>query len=81
MPNWKPINEARYFEMLGVVPPIGQSGAGFLMGEPMDSDRAGKNRYKAFAWEVRGESEWFFEYSRPVTVAEFHALARPVVTP
>ena len=79
MPNWKSITEARYSEMLGAVPPIAHSGAGFLMGEPYDYDsQTGKNTYYAFARELRGESESFFEYSKPVTVATFRALPRPV---
>lgn len=80
MTTWKEVTEARYWEMLGVLPPAIQTRLGFLVGEPMDHGRCTitshiKPRFSAFA-EVGGK---FYECSRPMTIPEFKAIKSKAV--
>ena len=59
--RWKKTTEARYWEMLGVLPPAAQAGYGFLVGEPMDHNREGYPRFSAFIEWGRG----FYEAVEP----------------
>lgn len=68
---WKEIDEARYYEMLGVLPPAAQSGLGFLLGEPYDHNERGLPRFAAFV-EINGK---FYEGS-PMTRVAFSILKR-----
>jgi hypothetical protein len=73
--KWMKATERRYWEMLEVLPPAIMTGAGFLVGEPMDHGRCSITRsvlprYSAFV-EKGGE---FFEARDPMTIPEFKAL-------
>jgi hypothetical protein len=73
--KWKPIDESRYWEMLGMLPPAAQTGIGFLLGEPYSHRLCtvtgnGAATFSAFA-EHAGA---FFEAARPLTVAEFRRV-------
>lgn len=78
MPNamkWNRIEESRYWDMLGALPPAAQNGIGFLLGEAYSSAQCtvtghDAQTFLAFA-EIGGA---FFEASRPLTVAEFKRL-------
>jgi hypothetical protein len=74
MTTWTPTSSARFYEMLGVLPPAAMSALGFLVGEPFDHRACSirktiKPTFMAFA-EIEGR---FFEASKPLTVAEFCA--------
>ena len=72
---WRPCSEQRYDDMLNVLPPVewfhGPRG-GFLVGEPWDHD-AGNGQPRFAAFRKRGGG--FEESDRPMTRAEFRALA------
>ncbi len=73
--NWKRIDESRYWEMLGMLPPAMQTGLGFLVGEAYTHRTCAVTgeicaAFSAFA-EHRGE---FFEATGPMTRAEFRAV-------
>lgn len=76
---WKEIDETRYDEMLGVLPPALMLGKGFLVGEPFDHRICAitgviRPTYAAFiAWDGR-----FFEGPN-LTTMEFRALTVSVV--
>jgi hypothetical protein len=64
---WTETSRDHYHEMLGCVPPVNFTGAGFLVGEPFDSDvLTGQPRFSGFRI-VQGR---FYEGSRPMTVKE-----------
>lgn len=74
---WKEVDEARFDEMLGVVPPRVQMFWGFLVGEPVDHDpETGRARYDAFVTVDRR----FYGSLSPITVAEFRAV-QPATVP
>ena len=71
--------EARYWEMLEVLPPEIMTGYGFLVGEPMDHNSQGQPRFSAFVeWRAAGQmtprQTIYFESVAPMTVAEFKAV-------
>lgn len=68
--KFTPTTEARYREMLEVLPPAVWTGLGFLVGEPHDHNAEGQPRFACFV--QRGDK--FFEVSRALTVAEFRAI-------
>lgn len=68
--TWEPCSEARYHDMLNVLPPAAWIGGGFLVGEPMDHEAdTGRPRYMAFY--KRGDT--YAASDRPMTVREFRA--------
>ncbi len=69
-PEFKQTTEAKYWEMLGMLPPAAQAGYGFLVGEAMNHTREGVPTFTAFVETIGG----FFESLQPMTVAEFIAL-------
>src|SRR3990167_3936197 len=69
--QWRPCSEARYHDMLNVLPPAWHERGGFLVGEPWDHD-AGNGQPRFAAFRRRGGS--FYESDRPMTRAEFCAL-------
>lgn len=70
MTKWIKVTEARYWEMLEVLPPEAQTGFGFLVGEATDHNAQGRPRFAAFV-EVQGQ---FFESAEPMTIADFKAI-------
>jgi hypothetical protein len=73
--KWKRIDEARFWEMLGILPPALQTGLGFLVGEaythrPCAVSGGFTAAYSAFA-ETGGA---FYESTGPMTRAEFRAI-------
>jgi len=67
---WAETTEARFYDMLGCLPPAAYGGGGFLVGEPMDHDAGnGQPRYDAY----RQVGERYLVASRPLTRAEFRA--------
>jgi hypothetical protein len=71
MTTWVEVTEARYDEMLGMLPPAIMTGVGFLVGEPMDHNAQGQPRFSAFA---HVNYERFFEAKEVLTIAEFRAI-------
>lgn len=71
MTKFTKTTEAKYWEMLEVLPPAIMTGDGFLVGEPMDHNAQGQPRFSAFFEYPRGT---FYESVGPMTVAEFRAL-------
>ena len=74
-PTWIEVDESRYDEMLGVLPPALMTAIGFLVGEPMDHryctvTKVVRPRYAAF---VR-YGERFFESAFAMTIPEFKAV-------
>ncbi len=70
MANWNQVTEERYWEMLGCLPPEVMTGMGFLVGEPMSHNAAGRPVFSAFAqWQGK-----FYEAKECLTVAEFKAI-------
>lgn len=68
--KWKETTEAKYMEMLEVLPPAIWTRIGFLVGEPFDHNSQGRPRFEAFA-NVGGK---FYVADQNMTVAEFRAL-------
>lgn len=69
--EWRECSEARYMDMLEVLPPAHMEPRGFLVGEPWDHDAAtGRPRFAAF----RHTRLAYLESSRPMTVVEFRAV-------
>lgn len=64
---WKEISEARFDEMLDMVPPALQMAKGFLAGEAVDQDRGGLPRFRAFI-EFEGK---YYECEQPMTRTQF----------
>lgn len=78
--TWKRTTFERYWQMLEVLPPAVQTGAGFLVGEPWRHDENGRPMFAAFVcfgdhFDRDGQSE-YFEADGPMTVADFRALKR-----
>jgi len=74
--DWTEVTEARYDEMLGMLPPAVHLYRGFLVGEPMDHAN-GWPRFTAFViWRDR-----FFECQEPLTVKQFQTLMVLVTDP
>jgi hypothetical protein len=71
--KWKEVTEARYDEMLCILPPAMQTGFGFLVGEPHDHNRQGLPRFAAF---IQVDDK-FYESDTPLTRAEFKEVKRP----
>lgn len=74
--NLKPASYARYWEMLGVLPPAIQLSDGFLVGEPYDHRKCittGRRLacYSAFFGLHYDESGDHFEAEEPLTIPEF----------
>lgn len=70
--KWRRIDESRYWEMLGMLPPAAQTGFGFLLGEPYshrDCTVTGKFAPTFYAFAEHGGA--FFEATSHLTVAEF----------
>lgn len=75
--TWKPIDQERFDDMLGVLPPAWQSADGFLLGEAWSCVRCYVTNevrpgYRAFVETADGR---FFEATGPMTVPEFRALS------
>ena len=76
--TWTETTEARYYEMLDVLPPACSRGNGFLVGEPWDHHAiTGRPRYQACLF-YGGK---YYASSRPVSVTEFLNPALMTVTP
>ena len=74
--KWKQVDEARYDEMLGVLPPIAWVAYGFLVGEAWDHHPTkGYSRYQAML--ARGGK--YYESTRPLGVKEWKSLDFAVV--
>lgn len=74
--KWKEITEAKYWEMLEVLPPAVMTHLGFLVGEPLDHGFCPVTglfgaRFEAFA-EVRGK---YFVADKPMSVSGFQSLS------
>jgi hypothetical protein len=71
---WREVSEARYDEMLGVLPPALWLAKGFLVGEPFDHRRCSVTHgmRASFAAFVQHEGK-FFE-GDPMTAPEFRAF-------
>jgi hypothetical protein len=72
---WKLVSEARYWEMLGCLPPAVQTGAGFLVGEPWRHDDGGRPMFAPFL-EFGGK---FYEGIDPMTIQQFRAITPAVL--
>ena len=70
MTKWKKVSEARYNEVLDVLPPAVWAGVGFLVGEPFDHTADGYPRFTAFA-KIDGQH---YESTEPLTHKQFRAL-------
>ena len=68
--TWNEITEARYDEMLGMLPPAVHRAHGFLVGEPMDHDGNGRPRFSAFLTSAGR----YYEATEPMTVRAFLAI-------
>jgi hypothetical protein len=66
--TWEETTEARFYEMLNVLPPALWESGGFLVGEPYDHDYGnGQPRYSAY----RLKNGRYETGSRPMTKAEY----------
>lgn len=73
--RWKQIEESRYWDMLGALPPAAQTGIGFLLGEAYSFARCSVTGNEAQTFLAFAETGGvFFEASRPLTVAEFKRI-------
>lgn len=82
MITWKKVDHARFWEMLGAVPPAIRTGTGFLVGEAYDHNAKGEPRYRAFACiggDQHDEESAFYEASHAMTIEEFRAIAPAAV--
>jgi hypothetical protein len=70
MSGWREVSEARFDEMLGMLPPAAMTGLGFLVGEAMRHNAGGQPEFTAFA-QVGAR---FYEAEEPMTIATFKAL-------
>lgn len=73
LPNftWLSSNEEAYEEALSMLPPADMRAGMFLLGEPIDANETGWNRYRVHRHEGGG----FTVGSRPITLAEFQVIA------
>lgn len=70
--TWAETTEAKYWEMLEVLPPAFHNDFGFLVGEPWDHHAtSGAPRFAAY----RQKDGKFFVASRPMTRREFAQIA------
>jgi hypothetical protein len=67
---WVEVDEARYDEMLNILPPAIWIEYGFMVGEPWDHGPDGRPRFPTFV-KLRGH---YYEATLPMTVGEFKAL-------
>jgi hypothetical protein len=68
--QWEQTTEAKFWQMLEVLPPIDQGKGGFLVGEPWDHHaKTGQPRYAAYR-VIYGN---FWTANRPMTRKEFAA--------
>lgn len=68
---WMTTTEARYFDMLNVLPPAAMTAGAFLVGEASDHHgAAGRPRFACY----RTNGTAFDTYSRPMSHAEFCAI-------
>ena len=77
--EWEEVTEARFYDMLNVLPPAAMVPGAFLVGEPTDHHAGnGRPRFQAFkaenGIERTPEAVKFFASSRPITHAEFCTL-------
>jgi hypothetical protein len=72
---FKEVDEARYDEMLGVLPPALWTAKGFLVGEPFDHRQCKATGHLAASYAAficyRGK---FYETAEAMTAAEFRAF-------
>lgn len=69
--TWKKVSKARYWDMLEVLPPAVMGGGAFMVGEPMDHDRAtGQPTFTGF----KQVGQEYFEATEAVTIAEFRKV-------
>ena len=69
---WDPSSADQYDAMLGCLPPIDWTAAGFLVGEPDDHDAGnGQPRFQAYRCIATGTTPRYYRASRPLTRAEF----------
>jgi hypothetical protein len=79
--KWKRVSGERFEEMLCILPPAVQTGAGFLVGEP-ETHRgcAATGRFApafaAFVEHYHGSSSEYFESLSPLTIGEFRRLVQ-----
>lgn len=76
VPKWRQVDEARFDEMLGIVPPFAQTDDGFLVGEAQDNHGdGGKARFWAFVQlddtDGNVSNSRFYESVAPMTVKEW----------
>jgi hypothetical protein len=73
--TFKEVDEARYDEMLGVLPPALWIGKGFLVGEPFDhrTCKATGRLTASFAAFIRYRGK-YYESEEAMTAAEFRAF-------
>lgn len=71
--KWKEVDEARYDEMLGCLPPATMTGFGFLVGEPWDHHPT--KGYPRFTPLIQlGTDGKFYEGTRPIGIKDFRNL-------
>jgi len=77
LPNftWLPSDEEAYDEAMNVLPPADMRSGMFLLGEPIDADSHGWNRYRVHRHDR--ETDSFLVGGRPITLAEFQLLTGP----
>jgi hypothetical protein len=71
--KWKRVTEARYWEMLEILPPAMQTAHGFLVGEPWRHVMENGREVGAFMAFVRHGGE-HFECSEALTARQFGKL-------
>ena len=74
---WKKTTEAKYWEMLEILPPACMAYGGFLVGEPWNHSPIGEPRFEAYVTVTSssGGKEWWVN-TEPMTIAEFRSLMR-----
>ena len=72
--KWKQTTKERFWEMLGVLPPTIQTGAGFLVGEPWRHRICAVSHTVEPAFQAHVQiGEKYYEADQPITIAEFKA--------
>lgn len=80
--EWRRSTEAKYWEMMGVLPPAASRGLGFLVGEPWDHGPCPwrKGDWPRFeCWltiPTDGMGERYVVGSRPITAQEFARITQ-----
>jgi hypothetical protein len=72
--TWKEVTEARYMDMLEMVPPAVMGPTGFMVGEPASQTAEGELTFAAF----RQKDGKHYEADRPMTVREFRRVCPTV---